>query len=306
VTVFNNYKLTDLCGNTTQCAVPYYIEQVDPNLIICPPDVTNMQCWADVPSPQEAQELFEYYFSPGTQVVFMGQTIDNNYCQFTYKYAYSVTDPCIGGRKICVLTFTGQDLTPPAPALVNGGCPEGLSGLACQDEVPSPDVNAIAARYTDNCSPPFAYLTKPPVVNGDYCGDFTVTHFYRIYDDCDNFVECQVVHSGNGGALDQQEGSVLRPDEASPSPEVAGLELKVYPNPTKDEVILEFDHYQGEQAELTVYNVYGQAVFNRQLALDQPIYRLNLLEQGLSNGSYFISIRTEASVIVRTVVLTGN
>ncbi|MCB0599427.1 MAG: hypothetical protein KDD28_35485, partial [Phaeodactylibacter sp.] len=113
ITVYNNYELRDLCGNATQCSVPYHIDEIIPDQVACPPNVTDMQCWADVPTPQEAQEVFEYYFAPGTQVIFIGQTVVNNYCQFTFKYSYSVTDPCIGKRRICVLTFTGQDLTPP-------------------------------------------------------------------------------------------------------------------------------------------------------------------------------------------------
>ncbi|MCB9298748.1 MAG: T9SS type A sorting domain-containing protein [Lewinellaceae bacterium] len=305
VTVLNIYELTDLCGNTTRCSVPYYIEEVNPDLITCPPDITNMQCWADVPTPQEAQEIFEYYNSPGTQVVFIGQTVDNNFCQFTYKYAYSVEDPCVGDRTVCVLTFTGQDLTPPAPT-ADGGCPEGLTGLSCQDEVPDPDPDAIAARYTDNCSTPFAYLTKPPVIEGDFCGDFTVTHFYRVYDDCDNFVECTVVYEGGGTIAEAPGGGTIPIEPEGISAEQKELALRAYPNPTHNELFLEFEYYKGEQATLTVYNVYGKPVLARTLVLDQPTYRLGLLEAGLASGSYFINVQTEDTVIVKTVILARN
>ena len=80
----------------------------------------------------------------------------------------------------------------------------------------------------------------------------------------------------------------------------------VYPNPTNDEVELKFEHYKGETAELTVYNVYGKMLFTRSLTLNQANYRLSLLEEGLSSGSYFISVRTDATVIVRTVILARN
>ncbi|MCB0546288.1 MAG: T9SS type A sorting domain-containing protein, partial [Phaeodactylibacter sp.] len=297
------YEVTDLCGNALECFVEYYLPAVQPNLLTCPPDVTNMQCWADVPAPEEAKEVFEYYFTPGSQVTFIGQTVINNFCQFTFQYAYQVLDPCIGTRRICVLTFTGEDHTPPSPTF-DGGCPEGVSGLACQEDVPDPDEATVAAGYSDNCSTPFAYLVGT-TSEGDDCGNFTVTYHYRVYDDCDNFVECDVTHSGTDVADGQQPGHSL-PAEVGATSEKGMLDMTAYPNPAHDKVWLQFEHFNGERAELTIYNVYGQAVLSRPLVLDQPRYQLSFVEEGLASGSYFISVRTEASVIVRTVILARN
>ena len=163
----------------------------------------------------------------------------------------------------------------------------------------------MAAGYTDNCSAPTAYLIST-TVDGDDCGEFTVTYFYRVYDDCDNFVECYVTHSGTDGGAGPQGNNPFPVDDAIAFQDDRELDLFVYPNPTNDEVELKFEHYKGETAELTVYNVYGKMLFTRSLTLNQANYRLSLLEEGLSSGSYFISVRTDATVIVRTVILARN
>jgi len=290
LTVYNNYEISDWCGNTTLCAVPYFVERVDPSLLSCPPDFTGMQCWADVPTQEEAEAILLYYFTPASDITFISQTVINNFCQFTIRYAYQVIDPCIGERKICVLTFTGQDLTDPAPT--NGGCPEGLSGLACMSDVPAPDPDAVAAGYTDNCSSVHAYLIST-VKDGDECGDFTVTYEYHVYDDCDNYVVCFVTHSGTGG-----------PEEQPASVGSEALDMIIYPNPSSGELFLEFKNQKGERAELSIYNIYGKRLDTRTLDLNSPKYRLDLAQEGLASGAYFISIQTESAVIVRTVVFS--
>lgn len=80
--------------------------------------------------------------------------------------------------------------------------------------------------------------------------------------------------------------------------------MRAYPNPTSGELFLEFENNKGEKAELDVYNVYGKRLISRSLVLDSPGYRLYLPDEGLSSGSYLITIRTDAKVITRTVILS--
>ncbi len=295
ITVYNNYLISDACGNTTVCEVPYFIPEIDPTLVGCPPEQTDLQCWKDVPTPQEAQPLVEYNFSPSATVLYLGSTVINNFCSFTIRHIYQVEDPCLDGRKICVLTFSGQDFTPPA-----GVCPEGLSGLECMENVPEPDPIGVALNYTDNCSEPFGYLINT-IVEGDECGDFKVTYFYRIYDDCDNFVECYVTHSGGAvpGNRPEPEG-----DEEIAGKAGQALEMRLFPNPTSGSLTLEFEHYRkGEPASLSIYNLYGQQLLSKALVLDNSTFQLDLEGEGLASGAYYLSIRTDSEVIVRTVVL---
>ena len=234
---------------------------------------------------------------PGAIVRYVGTTTINNYCQFTIRHAYFVEDPC-AGRTVCVLEYSGKDLTPPT-----GTCPAGESGLACQADVPAPDPASVAANYTDNCSSVHAYLMET-IVDGDDCGAFSVTYRYNVYDDCDNFVECEVTHTGIGvGARPQGPGT--------PSSEAGGLQveqaldMRAYPNPTTGELFLEFEHNQGERAVLSIYNVYGKQLIARTIQLDSPKYRLDLVNEGLSSGTYLITIRTDATVVTRAVVLSN-
>jgi hypothetical protein len=230
---------------------------------------------------------------PGAAVTYIGTTTINNYCQFTIRHAFSIDDPCTG-RTICVLEYSGQDLTPPT-----GNCPAGASGLACQADVPSPSPNAIAGNYTDNCSSVHAYLMAA-IVDGDDCGAFSVTYRYNVYDDCDNYVVCEVVHTGvNVGARPQGPGSIQVDGSESQK-----LDMTAFPNPTTGELFLEFKHNQGERAELVIYNVLGKQIVTRTLQLDSPTYRLDLVDEGLSSGTYLITIRTDSQIITRTIVLS--
>ena len=189
-----------------------------------------------------------------------------------------------------MLTFSGQDFTPPA-----GICPEGESGLECMANVPEPDPIGVALNYTDNCSDPFGYLINT-IEEGDECGDFSVTYFYRIYDDCDNFVECYVTHTGTGSPAP---GNHNEQGEKAAEP----LQMALYPNPTSGSITLEFEHYHGELAELAVYNIYGQQMVSKRLLLNSATYQLDLAREGLSSGAYLISIRTDKDVVTRKVVL---
>ncbi|MCB0556304.1 MAG: T9SS type A sorting domain-containing protein, partial [Phaeodactylibacter sp.] len=203
------------------------------------------------------------------------------------------------GRTVCTLTYSGQDLTPPA-----GIAPGGLSGLACQEDVPPPDPQGVAAGFTDNCSSVFAYLFNTTVA-GDDCGAFSVTYHYRVYDDCDNYTVCEVTHTGimaltrAKGASEAQQATAARIHSGDE------LEMRVYPNPTTGELSLEFGNFSGEEAELMVYNAFGTLQLSRALVLDSPAYRLNLAEEGLASGSYLITVRTASTVVTRMVVLSG-
>ncbi len=295
-TATHNYAVNDNCGknNTTLCSVSYTVPPSSTTVNgTCPPPVTGLQCWADVPDPATARTEMENAF-PGAVVTYIGTTTVNNYCTFRIRHAYSINDPCLG-RIICVLDYEGQDLTPPS-----GDCPSGESGLACQADVPAPDPAAVAASYSDNCSSVHAYLMAT-IVDGDDCGDFSVTYQYNVYDDCDNFITCEVVHTGIGAGLRPQGSGTVPADGATASEE---LEFRAYPNPTTGELFLEFENNKGEQAELVVHNVYGQKLFTRSLILDSPKYRLDLRDEGLSSGAYLVSIRTDTQVVTKTVILS--
>ncbi|MCB9298756.1 MAG: T9SS type A sorting domain-containing protein [Lewinellaceae bacterium] len=285
LTVTHTYSVGDNCGkdNNVICAVSYTVAPngTAPISGTCPAPVTNLQCWDDVPTAAQAQVTMQNAF-PGATAVLIGSTNTNNYCTFSTAYAFSVTDPCTGNRTICVLEYSGQDLTPPAPT--NGGCPAGVTASV----VPDPDPAGVAAGYTDNCSSVHAYRV------GTTLSGMNVTYHYRVYDDCDNSVVCSVTHTGG----------IARPgngpaDTGTPT----ALQLKAYPNPTSGELFIEFGELSYETATVTLSNLYGQEVFRRIMTLDAPTQQLNLSGEGLSNGTYLLTVRTQDAYTTQKIVL---
>ncbi|MCB0556698.1 MAG: DUF11 domain-containing protein, partial [Phaeodactylibacter sp.] len=104
-TVTHHYVVGDNCGtdNTIQCTVAFTVPPINSGITgTCPPAVTGLQCWSDVPTPAEAQLVMEQAF-PGASPTYLGTTTMNNYCQFTIRHLFSVEDPC-AGRTVCTLT----------------------------------------------------------------------------------------------------------------------------------------------------------------------------------------------------------
>ncbi len=283
-TVTHNYSVGDNCGkdNNVLCSVSWTIPANGDNSVSgsCPDPVTNLQCWEDAATPAEAQAEMEAAW-PGATVVYVGSTNVNNYCQFTIAHAFSVTDPCTGQRTICVLEYSGEDLTPPAPT--NGGCPAGGSVVV----VPAADPAGVAAGYTDNCSSVHAYRV------GTTMNMMTVTYHYRVYDDCDNSVLCSV--TWNGG--------ISRPGNGGSNTTAAELSMQAYPNPTSGELFLEFGEVSGQEAVVSLRNLYGQEVFRRVMTLDMPTQQLNLISEGLSSGTYMLTVQTNDAYTTQKIVL---
>lgn len=308
-TVTHSYKIEDACENAAFCEVVYNVPGAAGLVGNCPAPITGLHCWADVPSGQEAISIVQNSFSSGNggpvTVLYLGSTVINNYCTFTYRHTYQVIESCSGERRICILTFEGNDDIAP-----EGVCPEGESGLSCLSEVPAPDPDAVASNFTDNCSTPFGYFIER-TVEGNNCTGFTVTDYYRVYDDCDNYVECFLVYTGGGpgnGCPDCNTRRGIQQQPAGPEAEHAGLSksglsVEVYPNPTSGELFLEFSEFVEGEAVLQVHNVFGQQVIFRAIELDSKQYRLGLHKEGLASGAYLISIRTGEEIVTRKVVL---
>ncbi|MCB0588742.1 MAG: T9SS type A sorting domain-containing protein [Phaeodactylibacter sp.] len=282
-TVTHNYSVGDACGkdNNVYCSVTWTVPGNGESTLSgsCPQGDNNLQCWSDAPTAAEAQAIMEAAY-PGGSVVYLGSTNINNYCQFSIAHAFSVVDPCTGDRTICILDYSGEDLTAPT-----GTCPAGQTGT-----IPPPDPDGVAANYTDNCSSVHAYLI------GTTMNGFNVTYHYRVYDDCDNNVLCSVTHTGAirpGNGNNQTDTGVA----------LSELDLTAYPNPTSGELFIKFGELTGEQATITLSNLYGQEVLSRTLTLDAPTQELNLAAENLSSGTYLLTVRTSNAYSTQKIVL---
>lgn len=80
------------------------------------------------------------------------------------------------------------------------------------------------------------------------------------------------------------------------------LNGKIYPNPFDKNLILELEGEQNEASRIQVFNLLGQAVFekNVEVSLGKNTYDLNL--KNLTAGTYFIQLQLEEGNVVMKVV----
>ncbi len=105
--------------------------------------------------------------------------------------------------------------------------------------------------------------------------------------------------SSNGGGTtpDFRLIQTINPGEEvlyTPTFEELDTEVKVYPNPTKDLIFLD---YSNDIETLTLYNINGQLVKTITNFESEP---LDLSD--LKNGVYFLSIKTENSVVTKKII----
>jgi hypothetical protein len=318
IEVTHIYEIGDLCGNKDTCEVLYVVDP-NPDGVLpgvvgeCPPGQTDMQCWKDVPDPLDVLPLVEDSYSSTdggpVRVIYLGANVINNFCSFWIQHIYQVENPCAPGREICVITYEGNDLTPPT-----GECPEGLTDLDCIEDVPPPNPLAIEPLYMDNCAGGFAYLVNTEIV-GEECKEFSVTYTYHIYDKCFNYAVCEVTHTG-GTAPDATSPppSAPTPDPGLPTlpqeilslPVLAEQSVRVYPNPTSGEVFVELGRAEEEETHLSVYNIYGQLLVNRKLAPGELQHRIDLVGEGFTSGTYLIAVRTPEGVVTEKLILSKD
>ncbi|MCB9291283.1 MAG: T9SS type A sorting domain-containing protein, partial [Lewinellaceae bacterium] len=86
--------------------------------------------------------------------------------------------------------------------------------------------------------------------------------------------------------------------------EVEALDFTLYPNPTTGALTLHLPAYLDQQVALTIHDAFGRQVFARMEAtLNSPSISLNLDEQALPNGVYFLSVIAKGERQVKQFVL---
>ncbi|MCB0565982.1 MAG: T9SS type A sorting domain-containing protein [Phaeodactylibacter sp.] len=110
-----------------------------------------------------------------------------------------------------------------------------------------------------------------------------------------------------------QAGTVKCETEGAPTPpsgvfpqtanaESPGFDL--YPNPTTGSITLDLQNYQEQEVSITIHNAFGQQVFfQMEGILKVPSINLDLTEQPLPNGVYFLSVIAEGERQVKQFVL---
>ena len=170
------WTATDACGNSASCDQKITIDDDEPPIIVCPPDVT-------LPCGYPALTLFTGVATAsdacGSVSVTYTDGPTTGTCPYGFERTWIGTDDC-GNTASCVQVISIDDITP--PLLV---CPPDVT-VDCDDgTTPNKTGNAAAA---DACSVvTLTYFDGPA---SGTCPESFVRTWIAI-DDCDNSSDCQ-------------------------------------------------------------------------------------------------------------------
>jgi len=198
-TIFRAYSIADLCDNNDTCQQKIIVETDAGTEIICPDNITSVECFGDVPLPY--QTLSEF-ISAGGQVSskcyidtlsfrFAGQVSDGQKCPETLTRTYEISDTC-GNTVNCTQQIIIDDTQPPQL-----NCPPDIT-VAVGDPVPPayPDFALFTVNggtALDNCGivEESFNLLDEFTTNGIVAD--TITRTYQIADSCQHTDVCSQI-----------------------------------------------------------------------------------------------------------------
>jgi subtilisin-like proprotein convertase family protein len=107
------------------------------------------------------------------------------------------------------------------------------------------------------------------------------------------------ITSVNGCSLD----TAFTVDFSTGLVELEGMELRVYPNPSKGNIYVEFTQNPTEEIQIEVFNALGQRVMERTYAPQMIQGRINVTIQNASTGTYMMKISSAGAYTTKRVVI---
>jgi hypothetical protein len=78
--------------------------------------------------------------------------------------------------------------------------------------------------------------------------------------------------------------------------------MNIYPNPAVNEVILEFLSKESINATVTITNVLGQEVYNKNLTLNNGLNKITTNVSHLSNGFYIVNVKSATGNVTQKLI----
>lgn len=78
--------------------------------------------------------------------------------------------------------------------------------------------------------------------------------------------------------------------------------IKIFPNPAKDFVMVDFNEFNGTLNQINLINVQGQNVFTLNTVNQSKIFNIPLIN--LSDGIYFLQIQTDKGVLSKKIIIS--
>lgn len=187
-TINRTYKATDECGNYATGTQIITVNDVVPPLIVCPPDISGLQCSSDVPAPYA--NLSQFIAAGGQAsdncgggavvITLINESIVPGNCanQYVLTRTYQAMDVC-GNTSSAVQQITVFDNTPPQITV------PGPLTVSCAEEVPTADINQVIT--SDNCSGNVTVTVAQDVISDVVCANkYIINRTYTATDECGN------------------------------------------------------------------------------------------------------------------------
>ncbi len=194
--IVRTYQATDNCGNTSVCRqrIRFRADNQNPDLV-CPSDLT-LDCAQDILA--EINTWLNLATATDNCSDAGSITINNNFdpammigncgAEGTVIVTFTATDIC-GNTATCDRSITVNDNTNPIIT-----CAENITGLACTDAVPAPDISTVLV--SDNCTPDSEILVEwigdqDNAASGCPGDARVIVRTYQATDNCGNTSVCR-------------------------------------------------------------------------------------------------------------------
>ena len=100
------------------------------------------------------------------------------------------------------------------------------------------------------------------------------------------------------------DGTRPAPPGIGPAADATDYGFELFPNPTNGNLTLQLPAFLGQEVAVRIHDAYGRQVFAIPVQeLQNPSINLNLTEQSLPNGVYFLAVSTAEEQLVKQFVL---
>jgi len=79
--------------------------------------------------------------------------------------------------------------------------------------------------------------------------------------------------------------------------------LKVYPNPTQNNITVSFFAESKKRYSIIVYDLNGKEIMKKQVQYEPGLNKINLNLNNFSNGTYFIKLYNEGSLVTQKKII---
>jgi hypothetical protein len=294
---YYSWIASDICGNTTSIAFTLRVVDDIPPVVELPGDTVIYCSLLPPPVDMLPEDTLELIQTGYTEVITEGQQEGEFIVIRTWTFTDMSGNVTTASQRIRWIpdTFLECNIVPPHVVLCNS------HNVLVRSEVTA-GIGPLTYWWTiegEKCfiqsgqgTPELLiYVGWAPVTVTLY-----VTDVYGCVTSCETTLNCQVGDSGIA-ELNQSPGNPLL---------ASNDKVEVWPNPTQGEINMQFNFAEKQTCTITLVNYLGETVLNRQIEILDGTFDYHLDLSGLSDGPYFMDIRSRDYQDSRKIMLLNK